>query len=63
MRHLLKITNIQKWLLEEVEKVLFNVHEERRRVAIDVCLFVTSGPGAKAPGCTAAITLIVRPLL
>jgi hypothetical protein len=25
-------------------------------------LFVTSGPGARAPGCTAAITLIVRPV-
>jgi hypothetical protein len=26
------------------------------------CLFVTSGPGAKVPGCTAAIRLIVRPV-
>jgi hypothetical protein len=25
-------------------------------------MFVTSGPGAKAPGCTAAIRLIVRPI-
>jgi hypothetical protein len=28
----------------------------------EVCLFVTSGPGAKAPGCTAAIRLIVHPV-
>jgi hypothetical protein len=27
-----------------------------------VCLFVTSGPGAKVPGFTAAIRLIVRPV-
>jgi hypothetical protein len=36
MRHLLKITNIRKWFIEEVEEVLFKVHEERRRVEVDV---------------------------
>jgi hypothetical protein len=36
MRHLLKITNIRKWLIEEVEKVLFNVHGDRRGVAMNV---------------------------
>jgi hypothetical protein len=36
MRHLLKITNIRKWVIEEVEEMLFKVHEERRRVAVEV---------------------------
>jgi hypothetical protein len=32
------------------------------KVCLFVCLFVTSGPGAKASGYTAAIRLILRPV-
>jgi hypothetical protein len=55
-RVLIFSTNLSKTFLtlRKIQRdIITNVHRSIYRV--HVCLFVTSGPGAKAPGCTAAI--------